>query len=328
MVGTIARKSHDEFKLELPPGEHRLSLTLKPLTPSEKKVNDIELQLNSVEIQGPLEDDFRVRTKNYDRFFTETQPPENPDDRRAYARKVISRFAKQAYRRPADDQTVDRLVALAESVYSLPDKRFEEGIQRAMVAVLASPRFLFRIEQADPNGSTDKYPLVDEYALASRLSYFLWSSMPDSVLFDLADHGQLRTNLPQQVQRMIKDARSNAFVQNFVGQWLQVRDVEGIAVNEQAIEAREDETLRQLLDSIRNAKTDADRRAIFRQLRNRPNKIRARWFPPPRHATRSRNALRAHHHRRLQRPGFRRLRLHFFKRKARRLLWHPRRAWQ
>src|SRR5271169_2214444 len=72
---------------------------------------------------------------------------------------------------------------------------------------------------------------------------------------------------------MIKDTRSNAFVQNFVGQWLQVRDVEGIAVNEQAIEAREDETLRQLLDNIRNAKTDADRRAIFRQLRNRPNKF-------------------------------------------------------
>ena len=71
------------------------------------------------------------------------------------------------------------------------------------------------------------YPQVDEYALASRLSYFLWSTMPDEELFRLAEQGELRKNLPAQVQRMLKDEHSQALVANFVGQWLQVRDVEG-----------------------------------------------------------------------------------------------------
>jgi uncharacterized protein DUF1592/uncharacterized protein DUF1588/uncharacterized protein DUF1585 len=161
-------------------------------------------------------------------------------------------------------------VSLAESFYSQPDKKFEEGIQRAMVAVLASPRFIFRIEDSAPDHVSEAIAPVDEYALASRLSYFLWSSMPDKELMQLAEQGQLRKNLDQQIKRMIKDSHSEAFVQNFVGQWLQVRDVEGIPINEQAVTAREDEDLRKLLDSIRNAKSDTERRAIFRQLRDRP----------------------------------------------------------
>ncbi|MCP6769024.1 DUF1592 domain-containing protein, partial [Klebsiella pneumoniae] len=87
-------------------------------------------------------------------------------------------------------------------------------------------------------------------------SYFLWSSMPDAELFKLADAHELRKNLPQQVQRMIKDARFEAFVQNFVGQWLQVRDVEGIPINERAVTAREDEELRKMLEKAQNAKDD------------------------------------------------------------------------
>src|SRR4029079_2795093 len=91
-------------------------------------------------------------------------------------------------------------------------------------------------ESVDP---TAQFADVDEYALASRLSYFLWSSMPDDKLFELADHGELRQNLQEQVERMLKDDRSRQLVDNFTGQWLQVRDVMGIAVNERAIFARE-----------------------------------------------------------------------------------------
>ena len=139
-----------------------------------------------------------------------------------------------------------------------------------MTAVLASPRFLFRIEEADLKATSDGHPLVDEYSLASRLSYFLWSSMPDDELIGLAQRGELRQNLDAQIKRMLKDDRSRALVQNFVGQWLQVRDVEGISINDQAVLAREDDELRKLLDGIQKAKTDFDRRTIFRQLRFRP----------------------------------------------------------
>ena len=92
-----------------------------------------------------------------------------------------------------------------------------------MTVVLASPRFLFREEGVVP-APTGTHPLVDEYALASRLSYFLWSTMPDDELFRLAGEGKLRANLPAQVKRMLADPRSSEFVQNFVGQWLQARD--------------------------------------------------------------------------------------------------------
>jgi hypothetical protein len=83
------------------------------------------------------------------------------------------------------------------------------------------------------------HPLVDEYALASRLSYFLWSTMPDAELYALAGRGTLRANLAAQVKRMLADTRSEAFIENFVGQWLQVRDVEGIDINARAVLARD-----------------------------------------------------------------------------------------
>ncbi len=267
------KKISREFRQELTEGRHQLTWEVEPLTANDKKVNSLDAQLQSVQIQGPFEEQFRVRTKNYDRFFTKAESPSGSDERRVYARDLLGRFAKKAYRRPVDDKTVDRLVDLAESFYSQPGKKFEDGIGRAMVAVLASPRFIFRIEDADPAHAAEKYSPIDEYALASRLSYFLWSSMPDDELIQLADKGQLRKNLHEQVQRMIKDPRGEALVQNFVGQWLQVRDVEDIPINEQAVNAREDEDLRKLLDGIRNAKSDVERRQIFRQLRDRPKGV-------------------------------------------------------
>ncbi len=95
-----------------------------------------------------------------------------------------------------------------------------------MIAVLASPRFLFRIEESESTGSPRGFAFVDEFALASRLSYFLWSTMPDDELTDLAARGELRKHLPAQVKRMLADNRSEALVKNFVGQWLQARDFE------------------------------------------------------------------------------------------------------
>ncbi len=146
--------------------------------------------------------------------------------REAAAREFLNAFVRRAYRRPADGRTIDRLVAVAKGVYSAPEQSFESGIETAMVAVLASPRFLFRVDEPAANAGNAPHPLVDEFALASRLSYFLWSTMPDEELLKLAERDELRANLAAQVERMLKDPRSAALAENFAGQWLRARDIE------------------------------------------------------------------------------------------------------
>jgi hypothetical protein len=232
------KKFNLEFEQKLEAGEHQLTLELYPQTPVSQKQNSLDLRFRQVRVRGPLEERFGTRPKNFDRFFWK-DPPTDPTERRSYAREVLTRFAKRAYRRPVEEQTLQRLVALAEQVYNRPGKCFADGIAEAMIPLLASPRFLFRVEKIEPESARQKYPLIDEYSLATRLSYFLWSTMPDEHLMDLADRHELRKNLAAQVQRMTGDRRSEALVENFVGQWLQVRDVEGININEQVVLARD-----------------------------------------------------------------------------------------
>ena len=128
-----------------------------------------------------------------------------------------------------------------------------------MAAVLTSPRFLFREEDAEP-GSSPRYPFVDEYALASRLSYFIWSSMPDAELIRLAREHKLREKLRAQVDRMLADSRSAEFIRNFVGQWLQARDIESVIINTFAVISR---------DQIPDPEAEK-RRARFRELTRKP----------------------------------------------------------
>ena len=226
------------FDEKLTPGDHDLSFALEPLTPVDKKLYDLDMRLVNVTIRGPIGDEFRTRPYNFERFFTKDAPADAAG-RRLYAREVLGNFARKAYRRPVDDKTIDRLVELAESAYEQPGKTFESGVAYAMVAVLASPHFLFRIEQPEPSTVHDTFPLVDEYSLASRLSYFLWSSMPDDELIGLAQRDELRKNLAAQVQRMLADSRSEAFVDNFTGQWLQTRDVAGLNIDARVVLARD-----------------------------------------------------------------------------------------
>jgi len=233
------KKFRFEFDQKWEPGSHRLALELKPLTPLAQKKNSLDLRVVSVRVQGQLEKEHWVRPKNFDLFFTK-EPPEPAAERRQYAREVLDQFVAKTYRRPADRRTIDRLAAIAESTYSQPGKRFEDGIAQAMVPVLASPRFLFRVEETEPaSRQREVHPFVDDYALASRLAYFLWSTMPDDELFRVASRGELRANLGAQVKRMLADRRSAALLENFVGQWLQVRDVDGIDINAFVVLARD-----------------------------------------------------------------------------------------
>ncbi len=211
-------------------GPHQLSLKLVPLVPEDQKLNRLTFGIKSVTVQGPKDPQHWIAPKNYDTFFPGGPAPEDTDKRRDYAEGILQNFAERAYRRPPDPAVVAALVAMAEHSSSQPGKTFEQGIARAMVGMLASPRFLFRVERNDPASPGGRFPLVDEYALASRLSYFLWSTMPDRPLFELAKQGQLREQLPAQVERMLKDPRSEALVKNFTGQWLQVRNIDSTPV--------------------------------------------------------------------------------------------------
>ena len=142
-------------------------------------------------------------------------------DREAAAGVILTAFMKKAYRRPVSQAEVGRVLKIFRLAQEHGEP-FEAGIRLALKAVLVSPHFLFRIE-TDPTVGNMKPHLVNEFELASRLSYFLWSTMPDDELFALAEKGKLRENLDAQVRRMIKDPRSHGLVENFGGQWLNLR---------------------------------------------------------------------------------------------------------
>ena len=136
-------------------------------------------------------------------------------------RKIVSSLADRAFRRSVIASEVDQLVAIASGAQKR-GASFEEGISRAIATMLVSPDFLFRIENGNDSAS------AGQYALASRLSYFLWSSMPDEELLRSAARGTL--NKPEvlngQARRMLADPKSQALVENFAGQWLEIRRLE------------------------------------------------------------------------------------------------------
>jgi mono/diheme cytochrome c family protein len=142
------------------------------------------------------------------------------------ASQILQQFASRAYRRPATDAQVQRLLAVYRRARG-DGQSFISSVKVAMSAVLVSPRFLFRIEQDAPADGSAVRPL-DDYELASRLSYFLWSSMPDEELIRLAAAGTLHEPavMDEQVRRMLADAKSHALVDNFVGQWLELRNLD------------------------------------------------------------------------------------------------------
>jgi hypothetical protein len=227
-----------EFDQDWTVGGHELTLELTPLTPKERQVRSLTLRVLTVTVRGPMSKEHYVRPANYERFF-QNGPPADPKERRAYAGNVLRAFATRAYRRPVDGQTLNRMVNLTSAAAAAnPGQTFEACLAQAMTAVLASPRFLFRQEETSPD-SADTYPFVDEYSLASRLSYFLWSSMPDDELFRLAKENKLRQYLSAQVARMLADRHSGEFVRNFVGQWLQTRSMDSVNINAFAVLSKE-----------------------------------------------------------------------------------------
>jgi mono/diheme cytochrome c family protein len=219
-------------------GDHALTFEVVPIGPDKDQKRQLRIRLGAVTVRGPEEPEFWVQPATYTRFFPR-KVPWWPASRRRYEADILRNFASRAFRRPVDLDTVNRLVGIAESVSAQPGNTFESGVAQAMSAVLASPRFIFRQEETEPLQKGQAYPFVDQYSLATRLSYFLWSSMPDDELFQLAAKGQLREQLPAQFARMLADPKSGEFIRNFTGQWLEARDIENVQINPIAVYLRE-----------------------------------------------------------------------------------------
>ena len=178
-----------------------------------------ELLIDWVELEGPLYESWPPPSHQRVLFPDAAKA----SDEKAYAREVITKFMTRAYRRPVEPAEVNAKVALFEKLRS-EKPSFIEAIKVPLTAILASPHFLYLVEPEAPQAKPRK---LNAYELASRLSYFLWSSMPDDALMKLAANGDLAkpTVIKAQVARMLTDSRSEALVKNFAGQWLGLRKV-------------------------------------------------------------------------------------------------------
>ena len=185
---------------------------------------DANPAVDSIQIEGPLSVDGPGDTPSRRRIFSCL--PANLDEEPACAQQILSSLARRAYRRPVSESDVQGLVEFYNQ--GRLDGGFEVGIQFALERVLVSPDFLFRIEQDPADAQPGAMYAISDIELASRMSFFLWSSPPDDELLNLAERGALREPgmLEQQVQRMMADSRADAFIKNFVGQWLYLRNLD------------------------------------------------------------------------------------------------------
>jgi len=191
-----------------------------------------EPYLRSVSVTGPFEVAGPGNTPARQRLFI--CQPTLVGDEDGCATDILTGLARRAYRRPVEPGDLDILQMAYASGRAEGD--FEAGIERAIQQVLVSPEFLFRVE-ADPLGGDGRAPVnyrLSDLELASRLSFFLWSSVPDDELLDLAAEDALSdpSVLEQQVRRMLSDQRARALTDNFVGQWLQLRNLEAMRPSE------------------------------------------------------------------------------------------------
>ncbi len=221
IISVGGQKTHRYSEvLKLEEGMHRLAFVTDALEPDSRgRLNPLDLRPR-IRVIGPMDEGTARYPESHQRIFFKGEPPTDEDGRREYAREIVKRVVDRAFRRPADEGTVERLVTIV-----MRHDNFERGVGEAISAILTSPRFLFRAElQPQPNDPAEVHP-IDEFALASRLSYLLWLSLPDDELIELAEEGRLRENLEPQLKRMLDDPKSARFFEDFPGQWLRTRNV-------------------------------------------------------------------------------------------------------
>ena len=198
----------------------------KPLTQWQSDTGEGLMAMDFITIEGPFASKVPVDTESRRRIFTCT--PKGPQDETPCARSVLSNLARRAYRRAVTPGEVDALMAFYASGRAKRD--FDAGIQTALEALLMAPHFLLRVTQDPAPSGVGAHYRLDSFDLASRLSFFLWSSIPDDELLTAAAAGTLHEPkvLELQVRRMLADVRSQALITGFFSQWLSLRDLANV----------------------------------------------------------------------------------------------------
>jgi hypothetical protein len=217
VAATFPRKAFPLLETERQPWQAHFNMDRHPR---------IQPALYSITVNGPYDVQGAGDTPSRHRILV--CRPANPGEEDGCARKILSTLMRRAYRRPVNDGDLQAPFKFYKQARA--GGGFEAGIEMALSAVLVSPEFLFRVEQ-DPAGMAPGAAYrISDLELASRLSFFLWSSIPDDELLDTAIQGKLRTPavLEKQVRRMLADSRSRALVDNFADQWLYLRNLASI----------------------------------------------------------------------------------------------------
>ena len=231
-VGDDAPNNQGTFRFAVPAGprsvgvafvERSEALSEAPLRPPGRNRGALP-SVVSVTINGPFNASGPGDTPSRRRLFV--CRPTSADQESACADRILTTLLRRAYRRNVTAEDLRRTRQFYEA--GRKERDFDRGIQRALERVLVSPQFLFRIEQEPAGAAPGSVYRVGDFELASRLSFFLWSSIPDEELLDAAAAGTLRKPevLRRQVTRMLADVRSRSLVTNFAAQWLFLRDVE------------------------------------------------------------------------------------------------------
>ncbi len=228
VTGDFGSEREFQAPIKSEKGNHTIAVSfLNPYTDAralDPAKKDRKLKVDWIEISGPIVTPTAAQKQAHQQIFI-AEAGKGLDERQAAA-KVIEHFASRAFRRPIDSGTVDKLMTLYDKAKS-QKAGYANAVRPMIEATLLSPRFLFRIEQEDTK-ATGPYR-VDEFDLAARLSYFIWSTTPDDALLELASAKKLSNpaTLEKQVKRMLADPKSRALAENFAGQWFQIRSLAG-----------------------------------------------------------------------------------------------------
>ena len=194
---------------------------------------DVEPAIGKVTISGPFDAKGVGETPSRRKIFT--CRPRSREQELPCASQILSELSHRAYRRPVRDDDLQSLLSIYKDAHGPEGSQegFERGVETALQRILVDPEFLFRIERDPPNARPGMAYRLTDLELASRLSFFLWSSIPDDELLKLAEQGKLKVSatLDQQVRRMLRDPRSKALIENFAGQWLYLRNVQSVWPN-------------------------------------------------------------------------------------------------
>jgi hypothetical protein len=242
------------FRLQVPAGSHTIALALldeqQCIGAGELLLGDTNGSAGSIrglEIDGPHNITGPGDTPSRRAIFV-CRPEQSATDQ-ACARQILSHLATRAYRRPiaTRDPEVDTLMGFFEASRDAGGGDFESGISGALTWLLADPRFLYRFETEPEDLAAGEIYRISDLELASRLSFFIWSSIPDQPLLELAAAGRLTEPdvLGREVERMLADPRAEDLVENFVGQWLKLRELDEVAPQDPAFDPALREAMRQ-----------------------------------------------------------------------------------